>query len=275
MNVQGVRREVGVIAFAAAALASACGESPTPFQAPNKPGTIDTTSLPPQPPRVATSMRVFEAPLMAITPRGEATLIPPTVIVMDQSGNAVPNVRVDFAVIEGGGTLVSQFGYSDASGRASAGQWVPGDRLGRHVVQASLPGGRDSVRLVSEVVVLDTVSRDRDFILSSLDGIAPENFSSPSNSSQYPSARIELRGQRFTLHWTERPRASSTTLSKRIEGTVGRSGSQLTFTQDIPATNEYFRTVHAFALADGRLHVMNSADSWPLLSDAQVFTLLR
>lgn len=274
MNVQGVRREVGVIAFAAAALASAC-EQPTRFEAPIKPGTIDTTPLPPLPPRVATSMYVLDASSMAITPRGEATLIPPTVVVLDQSGHAVPNVRVDFEVIEGGGTLVSQFGYSDVSGRASAGQWVPGDRLGRHVVQASLPGGRDSVRIVSEVVVLDTLSRDRDFILSSLDGIAPENFSSPSNSSQYPSARIELRGQRFTLHWTERPRASSAVLSRKIEGTVDRYGSRLTLTQDIPLTNEYFRTVHAFAIADGRLHVMNWADSWPLLSEAQVFTLVR
>ena len=78
---------------------------------------------------------------------GSAALVPPKVRVDDRHGNGVPGVRMTFAVLAGGGSVVGGRQVTDSSGHAEAGEWIVGGAVGPgHVLEATAAsGGADFV----------------------------------------------------------------------------------------------------------------------------------
>lgn len=62
----------------------------------------------------------------------------PAVLVSDQDDNPVPEVRVSFAVIEGGGTLSETSALTDVAGIARVSEWTLGSAVGMNAVQAAV-----------------------------------------------------------------------------------------------------------------------------------------
>jgi len=61
----------------------------------------------------------------------------PAVRVLDQRGDPLPGVRVEFAIVEGGGSVTSSAAVTDRDGNATAGRWTLGPRAGRNAIRAS------------------------------------------------------------------------------------------------------------------------------------------
>ncbi|MGD9387142.1 MAG: hypothetical protein PVI87_02845 [Gammaproteobacteria bacterium] len=71
---------------------------------------------------------------------GQPVAEPPAVRVTDALGNPVPGVVVDFAVVQGGGSIVGETATSDADGIAQLQSWTLGDQEGLNEVTATLVG---------------------------------------------------------------------------------------------------------------------------------------
>ncbi|MEO8636642.1 MAG: hypothetical protein ABI587_15300, partial [Gemmatimonadales bacterium] len=71
---------------------------------------------------------------------GAAVATAPSVLVTDQSGNAVSGVAVTFAVASGGGSLTAPSTTTNASGVATVGSWTLGTTAGTNTVTATSIG---------------------------------------------------------------------------------------------------------------------------------------
>jgi hypothetical protein len=71
---------------------------------------------------------------------GVAVTTIPSVQVQDAGGSPVAAVTVHFAVLAGGGSVIGDSAVTDASGRASVGQWVLGTTTGANTLQATVAG---------------------------------------------------------------------------------------------------------------------------------------
>lgn len=65
----------------------------------------------------------------------------PTVVVLDDFGNPVAGVTVQFSVTAGGGSVAGATVVTDSSGSASVGSWTLGPAPGTNLLSAVLPGG--------------------------------------------------------------------------------------------------------------------------------------
>jgi hypothetical protein len=72
---------------------------------------------------------------------GEAVPVPPRVQVKDASGSPRPGITVTFAVTQGDGSVTGASALADASGMATVGSWVLGQRVGTNALSASVSGG--------------------------------------------------------------------------------------------------------------------------------------
>jgi hypothetical protein len=70
----------------------------------------------------------------------EAVAVPPSVRVLDQHGNGVGDVTVEFAVEEGGGGVQGGEALTDDLGVATVGGWVLGPHPGANLLSASVTG---------------------------------------------------------------------------------------------------------------------------------------
>ncbi len=70
-------------------------------------------------------------------PVGSPVSVPPSVLVTDQSGNAVSGVAVTFAVTGGGGSVTGGAASSNASGIATVGSWTLGAVAGSNTLTAT------------------------------------------------------------------------------------------------------------------------------------------
>jgi hypothetical protein len=73
-------------------------------------------------------------------PAGTAVGTPPSVLVEDARGNAVPGVSVTFAVASGGGSVTGAAAVSNAAGVAAVGSWTLGTAAGPNTLTASAAG---------------------------------------------------------------------------------------------------------------------------------------
>ena len=71
---------------------------------------------------------------------GTTVPIPPAVRIGDQYGNGVAGVPVNFAIVEGGGTLTGAQGLTDGEGVAALGSWTLGPTPGANRVWATVEG---------------------------------------------------------------------------------------------------------------------------------------
>jgi len=93
------------------------------------------TAVPPSDSSIAANSPTTQSAL-----EGTAVATPPSVMVRDKNGNQLPGVTVTFAVTSGGGTVTAGTQTTDASGIATAGQWVLGPNLGINTLTASAAG---------------------------------------------------------------------------------------------------------------------------------------
>ena len=70
---------------------------------------------------------------------GSALAVAPVVRVLDAQGAPMPDVRVNFAIASGGGSITGTSVNTDASGRAALGSWTLGS-VGENQVTASVSG---------------------------------------------------------------------------------------------------------------------------------------
>ena len=70
---------------------------------------------------------------------GTAVDLPPTVLVLDANGDPVRGAPVSFEVVSGGGSLGSLDQTTDATGEASAGDWILGPAVGTNRLTATTP----------------------------------------------------------------------------------------------------------------------------------------
>lgn len=209
---------------------------------------------------------------------GAPTPYPPSVQVTDDRGLPLGNVVVDFAIVLGGGSLVSSQAVSGANGFATAGSWTLGPTSGRNVVRATSPSTRDTVFVELEAGDADTLRSADRFVLDRIDGMLPPlvvpNLSEDANTreSVLLAAVVELRRDRFVFRWTTRASGATNAVEHVVAGTVKASGRYLEFEMDGMNPLEYFRTSPAILLADGRLRIVNFAEGWPLFGNFQDFT---
>ena len=76
-------------------------------------------------------------------------LVARRVRVLDRHGNGVPNVDVQFAVAEGGGTLTATSARTDADGWAESGFWTPDATADTSRLVASVPGTPATLTLMA------------------------------------------------------------------------------------------------------------------------------
>ncbi|MEW5915280.1 MAG: Ig-like domain-containing protein [Gemmatimonadota bacterium] len=94
----------------------------------------------------ATATAGAPASLSAVSPTtlsagvGALVATPPSVRVVDNGGNPVPNVNVTFAITQGGGQLTGATPTTNAQGIATVGSWRLGNSVGTNVVSASVSG---------------------------------------------------------------------------------------------------------------------------------------
>lgn len=69
-----------------------------------------------------------------------ALATPPSVLVRDANGNAVPDVSVTFAVTAGGGSITGGTQTTDAGGIARVGAWTLGSAVGVNTLTATVTG---------------------------------------------------------------------------------------------------------------------------------------
>lgn len=84
---------------------------------------------------------------------GTRVAIAPSVRVQDANGSAIANVTVRFAVASGGGSLTGDSATTDASGRATVGQWVLGTSPGTNTLRATV-GGTSLAAIISATAVV-------------------------------------------------------------------------------------------------------------------------
>jgi hypothetical protein len=71
---------------------------------------------------------------------GQAVPTEPAVVVRNSQGQGIAGITVQYAVLEGGGTIASASAMTDASGVATAGAWTLGPLPGTNRLQASVGG---------------------------------------------------------------------------------------------------------------------------------------
>jgi adhesin/invasin len=71
---------------------------------------------------------------------GTAVATPPAVLVRDRKGDPLPNVRVSFAVVAGGGSITGATATTGASGVAAVGSWTLGTVAGSNQLRATVTG---------------------------------------------------------------------------------------------------------------------------------------
>jgi hypothetical protein len=92
-----------------------------------------------------TARRIEAAAALAQTAQaGSAVPEPPSVRVVNSSGQPVAGVAVSFSVAAGGGSVASATPVSDAAGIASAGSWTLGQVAGVNTLTASVAGAAGS-----------------------------------------------------------------------------------------------------------------------------------
>ncbi|MGE3527031.1 MAG: hypothetical protein AB7I33_14000, partial [Gemmatimonadales bacterium] len=73
-------------------------------------------------------------------PAGGTVAVPPSVVVLDNTGSPVPGVAVTFAVASGGGSLTGGSTSTNASGIATVGSWTLGATPGTNTLTATAGG---------------------------------------------------------------------------------------------------------------------------------------
>ncbi|MGH7523772.1 MAG: leishmanolysin-related zinc metalloendopeptidase [Gemmatimonadales bacterium] len=71
---------------------------------------------------------------------GTSLPVPPTVVVRDAGNNVVAGAVVRFTVTTGGGTALGDTAVTDATGRATVGEWIMGTAPGTNTLRATVSG---------------------------------------------------------------------------------------------------------------------------------------
>jgi hypothetical protein len=208
-----------------------------------------------------------------VSPTGDTTSSPPVVRVIDYRRRGVANVTVNFAVVDGGGTLAKTQVVTDAAGVAMAGAWRLGPVAGVNVVRVTSPSNNDTVYFKVEAVDVDASMPDGRFVLDRVDGAQLPTMMSggPVSGADLLSADIEIRGSRFVITWSYRWPGEDQPEIHRFGGSIGPRAPYLVFLVDALTDLGPSNEVPGLLLADGRLRLGNYTENWPVYGRYQDF----
>lgn len=189
---------------------------------------------------------------------GTAVAPTPAVRVRDQDGNPVQGVSVSFQVTAGGGTVDNATAVTDATGTATAGEWVLGPAAGTHTLTASAAGLTPVVFTaqaqanVCEVRTTITVGSVANGTLASGDCVISGAFSDPYSLTTAVGQAVEIN-------------LSSLDFDTFL-ALLSANGAPVAVNDDTPAITTTNSRIKLLAAAG--LHTVTATSFGPLMSGA-------